>query len=242
MVASGGAPGGLKVRQGNADQYTPLGGPPYPPGSQTPRVRYYTDWGLYPNQPYIIGPPWSSVVAYDLNSGTIKWKVPLGQDAVAEAEGARDTGAFMAEHHGMIVTSTGLIFIAASDGKIRALDEETGKVLWTATLPAGSEGIPAMYEASGRQYLVVPASSNINSGGGHAGSGRTPRAVQLGPAQRLRRVRIAREMNAPAVVCISLFREPVDCLFAVSMKHGKRAYRSGLRPCSRPVSGHFRMS
>jgi len=81
----------------------------------------------------------------------------------------------MAEHHGMIVTSTGLIFIAASDGKIRALDEGTGKVLWTATLPAGSEGIPAMYKADGRQYLVVPASSDVNSGGGHAGSGGTPR-------------------------------------------------------------------
>jgi quinoprotein glucose dehydrogenase len=176
VVASGGAPGGLTVRQVSAGQYTPLGGPPYPSGSQTPRDRYYTDWGLYPNQPYIIGPPWSSVVAYDLNTGTIKWKVPLGQDAQAEAEGARDTGAFMAEHHGMIVTSTGLIFIAASDGKIRALDEDTGKVLWTATLPAGSEGIPAMYKAKGRQYLIVPASSNVNSGGGHAGSGGTPRS------------------------------------------------------------------
>jgi quinoprotein glucose dehydrogenase len=178
VVASGGAPGGLKVRHGNAERYTPLGGPPYPPGTQARRVRYYTDWGLYPNQPYIIGPPWSSVVAYDLNSGTIKWKVPLGQDAVAEAEGARDTGAFMAEHHGMIVTSTGLIFIAASDGKIRALDEDTGKVLWSATLPAGSEGIPAMYEAGGRQYLVVPASSNINSGGGHAKSRHAPQTVR----------------------------------------------------------------
>jgi quinoprotein glucose dehydrogenase len=116
-------------------------------------------------------------VAYDLNSGTIKWQVPLGQDAVAEAEGARNTGAFMAEHHGMIVTSTGLIFIAASDGKIRALDEDNGKVLWTATLPAGSEGIPSMYEAGGRQYLVVPASSKVNPGGGHTGRGGTPQGV-----------------------------------------------------------------
>ncbi|MEI6569752.1 MAG: PQQ-binding-like beta-propeller repeat protein, partial [Verrucomicrobiota bacterium] len=168
IVANGGAPGGLIARPGNAaGQYTPLGGPPYPPGSQTPKVRYYTNWGLYPDQPYIIGPPWSSVVAYDLNAGTIKWKVPLGQDAEAEAEGARDTGAFMAEHHGMIVTSTGLIFIAASDGKLRALDEDSGKVLWTATLPAGSEGIPAMYEVNGRQYLVIQASSNITTGKGH---------------------------------------------------------------------------
>jgi quinoprotein glucose dehydrogenase len=61
----------------------------------------------------------------------------------------------------MIVTSTGLIFIAASDGKLRALDEETGKVLWTTTLPAGAEGVPAMYEAGGRQYLVVSASSSV---------------------------------------------------------------------------------
>jgi quinoprotein glucose dehydrogenase len=171
IVASGGAPGGLQVRQGNANHYTPLGGPPYPPGSHTPRDRYYTNWGLYPDQPYVISPPWSSVVAYDLNAGTIKWNVPLGQDAEVAAEGAHDTGAFMAEHHGMIVTATGLIFIAASDGKIRALDEDTGRVLWSATLPAGSEGIPAMYEVGGRQYLVVSASSMINSGGGHPGRG-----------------------------------------------------------------------
>ena len=94
------------MRQGNAGRYTPLGGPDYPAGSETPRVRYYTDWGLYPDQPYIISPPWSQVVAYDLNAGTIKWKVPLGQDAAAAAQGAKDTGAFMAEHHGIIVTST----------------------------------------------------------------------------------------------------------------------------------------
>jgi quinoprotein glucose dehydrogenase len=168
VVASGGAPGGLEIPASIGARYSPLGGPPYPAGSHTPRVRYYTNWGLYPDQPYVIGPPWSSVVAYDLNGGTIKWKVPFGQDAEAAAEGAHDTGAFMAEHHGIIVTSTGLIFITASDGKVRALDEETGKALWTAALPAGSEGIPTMYETRGRQYLVVSASSKVISGGGHS--------------------------------------------------------------------------
>ena len=178
VVASGGAPGGLEIPAGDGGQYSPISGPLYPPGTHGPRDRYYTDWGLYPNQPYVIGPPWSSVVAYDLNTGTIKWKVPLGQDAEAAAEGARDTGAFMAEHHGMIVTSTGLIFIAASDGKLRALDEETGQVLWSFTLPAGSEGIPAMYEAGGRQYLIVSASSDVNTGGGHPGRGGAVPAVR----------------------------------------------------------------
>jgi quinoprotein glucose dehydrogenase len=167
VVASGGAPGGLEIRL-PTERYSPLGGPAYPQGLNTPRDRYYTRWGLYPDQPFVINPPWSSVVAYDLNTGTIKWKVPFGQDAKAAEEGATDTGAFMAEHHGMIVTATGLIFLAASDGKLRAYDEETGKTLWTVTLPSSSEGIPAMYEVSGRQYLALSASSNPNTGG-HGG-------------------------------------------------------------------------
>ena len=127
----------------------------------------------------MISPPWSSLVAYDLNHGTIKWKVPLGQDAEAAAEGAKNTGVFMAEHHGIIVTSTGLVFVATSDGKIRAHDEDTGKVLWAGTLPGGSEGIPAMYAVGGRQYLVVSASSKINSGGGHRGPGAAAPAPTL---------------------------------------------------------------
>jgi quinoprotein glucose dehydrogenase len=74
----------------------------------------------------------------------------------------------MAERHGLIVTSTGLLFVAGSDGKLRAYEADTGNVLWTVSLPAGSEGIPAMYEVNGRQYLVVPSSSGINAPGGHA--------------------------------------------------------------------------
>ena len=181
VVASGGAPGGLEIPV-LEPRPSPLGGPPYPAGVDTPPNRYYTDWGLYPNQPYIIGPPWSAIVAYDLNTGTIKWRVPLGEDARAAAEGAKNAGVFMAERHGIIVTSTGLLFVATTDGKVRAHDEETGKVLWTGTLPAGSEGIPAMYEVNGRQYLVVPASSRINTGGGHVRPGDAP--VEPAPGAR----------------------------------------------------------
>jgi quinoprotein glucose dehydrogenase len=57
----------------------------------------------------------------------------------------------------MIVTSNGLLFAAGNDGKMRAFDVTNGAVLWSGELPGGSRGIPAMYEAAGRQYLAVPA-------------------------------------------------------------------------------------
>jgi quinoprotein glucose dehydrogenase len=173
VVAAGGAPGGKEPRLRTGPRYSPLGGPPYPEGVSAPSVRYYTDWGLFPDKPWVINPPWSSLVAYDLNRGTIKWRVPLGEDEKAAAQGAKNAGAFGAEHHGVLVTSTGLIFVGASDGKLRAYDEETGKVLWTATLPARSEGIPAMYQVNGRQYLVLPAASNPNPAGGYLRPGET---------------------------------------------------------------------
>ena len=47
---------------------------------------------------------------------------------------------------------------AGNDGKLRAYDEDSGRVLWTGTLPGASRGVPVMYEAKGRQYLVVVAS------------------------------------------------------------------------------------
>jgi quinoprotein glucose dehydrogenase len=163
IVGSGGAPGGLTIAVNPIAQYGGgFSGAPYPEGVHAPE-RLYSDYGL--DFPYVIGPPWSSLVAYDLNKGTIIWRVPLGQDAEAAAAGGKDTGVLRGgERRGIIVTSTGLLFVNAKDGKIRAYDADNGHVLWTATLPAGTEGIPAMYEVNGRQYLVVAAASNQSSG------------------------------------------------------------------------------
>jgi quinoprotein glucose dehydrogenase len=55
------------------------------------------------------------------------------------------------------VTSTGLVFHAGDDGKVRAYDDETGEVLWAGDIPGDAPGIPALYTAGGRQYLVVAA-------------------------------------------------------------------------------------
>jgi quinoprotein glucose dehydrogenase len=169
VVGSGGVPGGLTIAVNPIAQYGGgFAGAPYPEGVHAPD-RLYSDYGL--DFPFVINPPWSSLVAYDLNKGTIAWKVPLGQDAEAAAVGGKDTGVPRGgERRGIIVTSTGLLFVNAKDGKIRAYDADNGSVLWTATLPAGTEGIPAMYKVNGRQYLVVAAASNQSSGRQQFGS------------------------------------------------------------------------
>jgi quinoprotein glucose dehydrogenase len=100
------------------------------------------------------------LTAYDLNTGTIKWQVPAGGDDLrALSEGAKDTG-YIFQRTGIITTPTGLLFQAGGDGTLRVYDADTGTVLWTAKLPAGSRGIPAMYEANGRQFFLVNATSS----------------------------------------------------------------------------------
>ena len=137
---------------------------PLPAGSEPPAgsnatgdvVRYWTGYGL---QPSIIKPPWSVITAYDLNQGTIKWQVPLGDAPQGASEHLKDTG-IMLPRNGPVVTASGLYFIATKDeGKLRAYDQDTGKILWSVDLPAASEGVPAVYEVNGREYLVVCATS-----------------------------------------------------------------------------------
>ncbi|HEX7079469.1 MAG TPA: PQQ-binding-like beta-propeller repeat protein [Gammaproteobacteria bacterium] len=102
-----------------------------------------------------IGPPWSHLTAYDLNTGEIKWRVPNG---TVPALGT-NTGAHM-PRGAPLVTAGGLVFVAtASDRMLRAYDRDNGEVLWSYELPTGSEGIPATYEIDGRQYLAVPVAA-----------------------------------------------------------------------------------
>ena len=125
------------------------------PAGSAPK-RYWSGYGL---QPSIIAPPWSALTAYDLNDGTIKWKVPIGDSPAASDERIEGAGLMM-PRSGPVITAGGLIFIATRDeGKLRALDEVTGKELWSFTMPASSEGVPAVYEVDGQEYLVVCATS-----------------------------------------------------------------------------------
>jgi quinoprotein glucose dehydrogenase len=138
-------------------------GPNYPTGIDVPEVRMYTGYGMNGT---IIKPPYSTLTAYDLNTGTIKWQVPAGgDDARAVAQGAKDTG-FISQRTGIITTSAGLLFHAGGDGKLRVYDSDTGQILRTVAQPAGSRGIPAMYDVNGRQFFVVNATSTVAAASG----------------------------------------------------------------------------
>jgi glucose dehydrogenase len=109
-----------------------------------------------------IAPPWTSLTAYDLNQGTIKWKIPLGEVPELAAQGFEDTGSHFPKV-GPVVTAGGLLFAGTRDRKIRALDSKTGKVLWEAQLDAAIEGMPAVYEMGGREYVVVCAAAQATT-------------------------------------------------------------------------------
>lgn len=104
----------------------------------------------------VIDPPWTSLTAYDLNTGDIRWSVPLGEVPELAGKGITGTGSHFPKVN-PVVTAGGLIFTGSNDRKIRALDSSTGKTLWEYEAPAAIEGMPAVYESNGREYIVFCA-------------------------------------------------------------------------------------
>jgi quinoprotein glucose dehydrogenase len=153
VVASGGAP--VKPDIKPASPMTD-----YPHGIPHPVNRYTTDYGTaWPN---LLGPAWARVIAYDLNTGTIRWEQPLGEDSLASSKGDKTTGAVNgSQRKGIVVTSTGVLFCTGKGGKLYAYDSENGKRLWEATLNHESNAQPIMFELNGKQYLVINASNNF---------------------------------------------------------------------------------
>lgn len=124
--------------------------------------RYYTGFGFMIASDGLspIAPPWTSLTAYDLNDGTIQWKIPLGEVPHLAAKGFKNTGTHYPKV-GPVVTAGGLIFTGTRDKKVRALDAATGKILWEHQLEAALEGMPAIYQVDGIQYIAFCAAAQV---------------------------------------------------------------------------------
>ncbi len=114
-------------------------------------------------------PPYSRLVAIDLNKGELLW-------TVANGDGLRNHPAFKGLSNlppmgtpgriSAIVTKSLVFMGEGSDsgvgtppgggGKMfRAFDKKTGKIVWEMELPAGASNSPMTYMAGGKQYIIV---------------------------------------------------------------------------------------
>ena len=109
------------------------------------------------------GSPWGTLIAVDMNSLRIKWKVPLGEYEELTARGIPVTGS--QNFGGAISTAGGLIFVGATEDKrFRAFDQENGMVLWHYKLPAAGYATPSTYQIQGKQYIVIAAGGGSRNG------------------------------------------------------------------------------
>jgi quinoprotein glucose dehydrogenase len=132
-------------------------------------------------------PPYSRVTAYNLNTGTIAWQVPIG-------DGPRDHPLLKDLHLGPLgngsrgsplVTAT-LLFVSQAGGglgrgeslkvggreltpqtpeppKFRAFDKSTGELVWEYELPVGPAAAPMTYSYGGKQYVVLAIGGGLDA-------------------------------------------------------------------------------
>ncbi|OFW29216.1 MAG: hypothetical protein A3H97_07325 [Acidobacteria bacterium RIFCSPLOWO2_02_FULL_65_29] len=135
----------------------------------------------------LVKPPYSRVTAYDLNTGTIAWQVPLGNGPRNHPllrdlnPGPLGNGA----RGNPLVTAT-LLFVSQAGGgigiasarpvggrpltnlppeppKVRAFDKKTGELVWEKELPVGPAGTPMTYSYRGKQYLAMAIGGGLQA-------------------------------------------------------------------------------
>ena len=76
-----------------------------------------------------------------------------------------------------LTTDSGLLFIGSVDRWFKALDQDSGEVLWQRRLDNALNSYPVTYEVDGKQYVAVAT----NTGGIHTRTMRNAAAINLPP-------------------------------------------------------------
>ena len=140
-------------------------------------------------------PPFGELVAVNVNTASVAWRVPLGVFDDLKARGFGDTGT--PNMGGTIALADGVIFVGGTiDRRFRAFDAETGKLLWETTLEASAHATPMTYQGrDGRQYVVIAA-----GGGGILRSEPGSKIVAFALPASLVTVPCGRALRSEAVV------------------------------------------
>jgi PQQ-dependent dehydrogenase (methanol/ethanol family) len=68
----------------------------------------------------------------------------------------------------LVATGGGLLFGGDANGRFRAMDQRTGKVLWEVNLGSHVTGYPITYAVDGRQYVAISTGPSLATSGVNA--------------------------------------------------------------------------
>ena len=103
--------------------------------TQQGTVYVFANVYMYPEKPGTTG----KIKKFDVLTGKTVWEIP---------DPYPNWG-------GTLVTDGGLMFYGSKSGHFRAVDRESGKVLWERKLASGIIGNPITYKIKGQQYVSI---------------------------------------------------------------------------------------
>ena len=146
------------------------GGKNWPAGAYSPRTKtmYFPLQNTCMNSKSIATVPKPELI-YAINNQTM---IAPGTEDVGTVQAiAVESGKTVWKHDqragvtGLLATGGDLIFGGDVGGKFRALDAETGKVLWETSLGSQVTGHPVTFAVNGKQYVAISTGRSNLTGG-----------------------------------------------------------------------------
>ena len=110
----------------------------------------------------LVKPPWGSIVALNLNDGTLAWRIPNGDTPRSVIEHPALQGVDLPvtgkrSHANVLVTRSLVIYGEGRSGDpvLHAVDKQTGEEVARIDIPATTNTAMMSYMHEGRQYIVL---------------------------------------------------------------------------------------
>ena len=110
----------------------------------------------------LVKPPYARLVAIDLETGDIAWRVPFGEGSALVRRHPLLRDADLPDrlgtpgNNGLMVTGGGLVFIGGGDPYLYAFDAATGREVSRVATEFRTSGNPVTYRArAGRQFILM---------------------------------------------------------------------------------------